>query len=171
MNLSRVTIAATAVFSLVAASVAFGCDNHKASTASKSGCGTAKATNVSSKSGCQGKASMSKADCAKACAAKGAVATTVASTEACTLKPGRVSLRGTIACNHCDFKKTDTCQTILTTAEGCAYVVTGEQVAAIREAAGHQTKIVKVRGDVDSTGTVSITTYKVVGDATPNVGI
>lgn len=178
-----------------------GCSQKAAAEkASAEGChGKASATNASNaKSEACAKAcakGAKSADCAKACAKGGAMAAksggcakgeataaksaccakggaTAASTDSCSLKAGRVSLKGTIACNHCDFKKTETCQTVLTTAEGCAYILAaGDNVQALRKEAGHQTKIVKVRGNVDDAGTVSITTYKVVGDATPNVGM
>ena len=184
MKLVRLTLAATAAFSLLAATAVLGCDGHSktSNTASKSSCHQAGAQKASmsgcskaatAKAGCS-KGEMAKAGCAKTttaksgCCAKKAAAMTA---DACTLKPGRVSLTGTIACNHCDFQKTESCQTVLKTSEGCTYVVAGDQVGTLREVAGHQTKVVRIRGKAREDGTVNVSSYNVVGDATPNVGM
>lgn len=192
MNLMRMTLAAAAALMLTASLAgACGEKKSEATGASAqmtsgghAGCaskaGKAHATTVSG-SGCAAKAAGGGcakgkamaagggcADKAKAggCCAKGqAVMASVGDTSdaaACKFKAGAVAFKGTVLCNHCDLKKSETCATMFKTDGGCLFALSGDKAKELREAAVGGSKLVRIKGDVTESGDLVVTTFRVV---------
>lgn len=148
-----------------------GCAKGSAKTAGHQGCamGVAK---TASDSGCaKGSAkSASASGCAKAagssCCAKGqntmAKAAAASDVKTCTFRPGAVAFKGTVLCNHCDLKKTETCQTMFRTDGGCVFTMAGDNVKQIREEAVGGKKIIRLKGNVSDSGELTVSSYRVV---------
>ena len=158
----------------------------------KAGCASkASATTVSNaKSGCASKASATTVSNGKGCCAKKGGATTTADNagcakseakagcaktqtttarvsdtsdvKTCTFRPGAVAFKGTVICNHCDLKKTETCQSMFRTDGGCVFTLAGDNVSEIKEEAGGGKKLVRIKGSVSDSGELTISTYRVV---------
>ena len=126
-----------------------------------SACGDKASTTASGKSGCTKMAG-------KACCAHGATQTTAATMgqasdlKTCTFKPGAVSFKGTVLCNHCDLHKSDTCQTMFRTDGGCLFTMAGDKASALREDAVGGKKLVRIKGSLSEDGELSVGSYRVV---------
>ncbi len=179
MKIFRLALATTAAAFLMTASLAGACDGHKAKAQATSGeaqavSGTEKvgcAKSASAKAGCaksaSGKAGCAKSASAKAgCCAKGAaVMASIGDTTdmtACTFKPGAVAFKGTVLCNHCNLKKSETCATMFRTDSGCLFALAGEKSGDLREAAVGGTKLVRIKGTVSEDGELVVSSFRVV---------
>ena len=191
MKLMQMFAAASTAL-LLTASLAGACDGHKmtegasltsggggcaksgAMKASGSGCSKkASATNASG-SGCSKKAGATNASgkgCASkmkaGCCAKGGepvMASVGDMTDAasCKFKAGAVALKGTVLCNHCDLKKSETCATMFKTESGCLFALSGDKAGSLREAAVGGNKLVRVKGEVNEAGELVVNTFRVV---------
>ena len=185
MKMFRLTLAAAAAALIMVAGVAaaFGdktsttaekkscCSKGAAQTASASGCSKGAAQTASHEGCSKGAAQTASASgCAKAagsgCCAKGqntmAKAGDASDVKSCTFRPGAVAFKGTVLCNHCDLKQTETCQTMFRTAGGCVFTMAGDNVKQIREEAVGGKKIVRIKGTVSDSGELTVSSYRVV---------
>lgn len=190
MKVFRLTLAAAAASMIMVAGIAAACGEKASATAEKKSCGskaasaqTASATSsghagcakgeatAAGKAGCaKGSAKMaggsgcSKAE-AKGCCAKAqntmATAGETSDVKTCTFRPGAVAFKGTVICNHCDLKKTETCQTMFRTDSGCVFAMVGDNVKQLREDAVGGKKSVRIKGSVSESGELSVSTYRV----------
>jgi hypothetical protein len=148
----RLMFAAAVAASFLTATAAGACDGKNG----KSGCGKTKTM-----ASCHGEKTGTTAH--KGCCAG---ARMTASNESCTLPAGAVAIKGTILCNHCDLKKTESCQSVLHDSKGCNYILAdNDQVAQLRDKAGHGSHHVKIWGEADDKGTVTVTRFKIRGGA------
>src|SRR5690349_24671916 len=166
MKLTRIALAVTTAALFMTANLALACPGHEnGATAQTTSGGTA--VKVAGAGGCTKNASgCSKAQAAGCCAkAKQAVMASVGDATdvtACTFKVGQVAFKGTVVCNHCNLKKSETCQTMFKTESGCVFAVAGDQADALKEAAGGGKALVRVKGSVGEDGKLAVTTFRVV---------
>jgi len=177
MKLMQMFAAASTAL-LLTASLAGACDGHKKTegaslTSGGGGCAKAGATNASG-GGCAKKAgatNASGAGCASkmkaGCCAKGGepvMASVGDMTDAasCKFKAGTVAFKGTVLCNHCDLKKSETCATMFKTESGCLFALSGDKAGSLREAAVGGNKLVRVKGEVNDAGELIVNTFRVV---------
>ena len=165
MKLTRIALAVSTAALFLTANLALACPGHEngATAQTTSGGATVKVAGA----GCsKSAAGCSKAQAAGCCAkAKQAVMASVGDTTdvtACTFKPGQVAFKGTVVCNHCNLKKSETCQTMFRTESGCVFAVAGREADALKEAAGGGKALVRVKGSVGEDGKLSVTTFKIV---------
>jgi hypothetical protein len=170
---------ATATACLFTAAVATACPGHEkaSNTATNASAGSQEGVVLTgSGSGCTKGANASATGCAKGakmakggkacCASKATNTTATISTTSdyttCAFKPGAVSFKGTVLCNHCDLKKTETCQTMFRTENGCVFTLAGDKAGDLRKDAVGGTKLVRVKGNVAENGELTVSTYRVV---------
>jgi len=165
MKLTRIALSVSTAALFLAANVALACPGHeKGATAQTTSGGDVK---VAGAGGCsKGASACSKAKSAGCCAkAKEAVMASVGDATdvtACTFKPGAVAFKGTVVCNHCNLKKSETCQTMFRTESGCIFAVTGDKTDAMKEAAGGGKALVRIHGNVGDDGKLAVTSFKVI---------
>jgi hypothetical protein len=161
MKLMRTIVAASAAI-LLTASLALACDGK--AMASGGGC-HGKATATASGEGCHGKGATMASG--KGCCAKNAEPTMASVADmtdasACKYKVGAVNLKGTVLCNHCNLHKSETCQTMFKTENGCLFALGGDKAQSLREAAVGGGKLVRVKGEVNDKGELVISSYRVI---------
>lgn len=176
-------LAALACFTMTA-SLAAACDGHEKEAAqltsgdSKSGCASkAHLASGGGKSGCASKAQLaSGTGCAKGqmtagkkacCASKTDVNTmaTIASTtdvKTCAFRAGEVALKGTVVCNHCNLKKSETCQSLFRTESGCLFTLAGDKATELGTQAKGGNKLVRIKGNVSETGELTVSQFRVL---------
>jgi hypothetical protein len=174
MKLMRMLAAASAAM-LLTASLAGACDGHKkaekteGATLTAGGGGCAKAGATTASAGCCAKkgGAMNASGKGKACCAKNAepVMASVgdmSDESSCKFKAGTVALKGTVLCNHCNLKKSETCATMFKTESGCLFALSGEKAGSLREAAVGGNKLVRIKGEVNEKGELVVSTFRVV---------
>ena len=168
MKMFRLTFAAAAAALIMVAGIAAACGDKASTTAEKKGCcakgAAAQTASGTSGTGCsKGAAKMAGGSgcCAKM---QNTMATTadVSDIKTCAFRPGAVAFKGTVVCNHCDLKKTETCQTMFRTENGCVFTMAGDNVKQIREEAVGGKKLVRIKGTIAENGELSVSTYRIV---------
>ena len=152
----RFNLAATAAaMMLIAGAAVAGACGDKATTTAEKGkacCAKKGAASASAHPGCSGKSE----------AITTAQVGDVSDVKTCTFRPGSVAFKGTVVCNHCDLKKTETCQTMFKTENGCLFALAGDNVKQIKEEAGGGSKLVRIKGTVSDDGQLTVGTYRIV---------
>ncbi len=163
MKLSRSTLAIVGVAFALVAGIAGACGEKASATNASAGCHGAKAA------GCQGAKVAGKGCCAAARQAAKVAESTDPRT--CTFRPGTVSLKGRVMCNHCDLHASESCQTMFLSERGCIFTLAGDQASTLREEAGGGKALVRVKGTVGETGELTVKRFQVIRSLAPAASV